>query len=137
MIRQRIFDSKTRWKVHVYYVVTEPNAEEIMLQLERIGCKGHNLDAAYDNLTSGKLDTGLTYTNSDRHESVIVIAKTSTALEFLQSLTHEFGHASCHIAEYYGIPLDGEKVRYICDGLLERTWTISRELLCDCCRKRG
>lgn len=137
MIRQRIYDKSTNWRVHVYYVVTEPNAEEILCQLEQTGCKGRNLKAAYENLTSGKLDTGLTYTNSERHESVVVIAKTSTALEFAQSLTHELGHASNHIAEYYGIPLDGEEVRYICDGLLERTWTISRELLCDCCRKRG
>lgn len=135
MIKQRIYDKSTNWRVHVYYVATEPNGEEIMVQLERIGCQGRNLEAAYDNLTSGKLDTGLTYTNSESHESVVVIAKTSTALEFLQSLTHEFGHLSNHVAEYYGIPLDGEEVRYICDGLLERTWPISRELLCDCCRK--
>lgn len=136
MIRQRIFDRKYGWKIHVYYVVTEPNAEEILLQLERIGCNGRNVDVAYHNLSSGKLDTGLTYTNAERNESVVVISKTSTALEFLQSLTHEFGHLSNHIAEYYSIPLDGEEVRYICDSLLERTWPISRELLCDCCRQR-
>lgn len=135
MIRQRFYDKKTNWRVHVYYVVTHPDADEIMTKLVDIGCNGRNLDTAYDNLTSGKLDTGLTYTNSDRHESVVVIAKTSSALEFLQSLTHEFGHLSSHIAEYYGIPLNGEEVRYINDALLERTWAISRELLCDCCRK--
>lgn len=137
MIRQRFFDKATDWRVHVYYVVTKPNAEEILGQLEQIGCKGRNLESAYDNLVSGKLDTGLTYTNSSRRESVVVIAKTSTALEYFQSLTHEFGHLSSHIAEYYGISLDGEEVRYINDALLERTWPISRELLCDCCRKGG
>lgn len=133
MIRQRIYSKQYDWRIHVYYVVTKPNAKEILRQLEHIGCKGRNLDAAYDNLTSGNLDTGLTYTNSDRRESVVVIAKTSTALEFAQSLTHEFGHLANHIAAYYGIPLDGEEVRYICDDLLKRTWSISRELLCDSC----
>lgn len=135
MIRQRMYDKATNWRVHVYYVVTKPHAEEIIHQLERIGCKGRNLELAYDNLSSGKLDTGLTYTNSGKHESVVVIARTSTALEFLQSLTHEFGHLSCHIAQYYGVPLDGEEVRYICDNLLGHTWSVSRRLLCDCCRK--
>lgn len=135
MIRQRIYDKPTDWRIHVYYVVTEPDAEEILERLEETGCKESNLDAAYGNLTSGELDTGLTYSNAARRESVVVIAKTSTALEYLQSLTHEMGHLSCHIAEHYGLPLDGEEVRYICDGLLERTWPISRELLCDCCRK--
>lgn len=134
MIRQMIYDKDADWRVRVYYVVTRPNAEEIMTQLERIGCKGRNMEAAWENLASGKLDTGLTYSNAESRESVVVIAKTSTALEFLQSLTHEFGHLACHIAEHYGIPLDGEEVRYICDGLLERTWPISKDLLCDCCR---
>lgn len=134
MIRQRFYDKATDWKIHVYYVVTEPNANEILQRLEKIGCNGHNLESAFYNLTSGKLDTGLTYTNSERRESVVVIAKTSTALEFAQSLTHELGHLSCHIAQHYGIPLDGEEVRYINDGILEHTWPISRELLCDCCR---
>lgn len=135
MIPQRIYDRKYDWRIHVYYIVTEPDAEEILERLQGIGCRGDNLRQAYGNLTSGKLDTGLTYTNESTHESVVVIARTSTALQFLQSLTHEFGHLSNHIAQAYRIPLSGEEVRYICDGLLAKTWEISRELLCDCCRK--
>lgn len=134
MIPQRIYNKKYDWKVYVYYVVTEPDAEEIMSRLHDIGCRGKNLRQAYANLTSDKLDMGLTYTNSMTHESVVVIAKTSTALQFLQSLTHEFGHLSNHIAQAYGISLAGEEVRYICDSFLEKTWSISKELLCDCCR---
>ena len=135
MISQRIYDRKYDWRVYVYYIVTEPDADEIIERLHQIGCCGNNLMQAHENLTSGKLDTGLTYTNESIRESVIVIAKTSTALQFLQSLTHEFGHLSNHIAQAYGISLSGEEVRYICDGLLAKTWGISRELLCDCCRK--
>lgn len=104
--------------------------------LGEIGCDRESLGRAYENLTSGKLDTGLTYTNHARRESVVVIAKTSTALEFLLSLEHEFGHLACHIAKYYGFDLAGEEVRYICDSLMKRTWPISRGLLCDCCRHK-
>ena len=134
MIRQRFYHKPTDWRFYVYYVVTEPHADEILERLAGIGCDGDNLAKAHDNLASGKCDTGLTYTNQSSHETVVVIAKTSTALQFLQSLTHEFGHAANHIAQYYGLSLGGEEVRYICDGLLEKTWDISRELLCDCCR---
>lgn len=136
MIRQRFYQKSTDWRFYVYYVVTEPHADEILERLAEIGCTGENLSKAHDNLTSGKCDTGLTYTNQSTHETVVVIAKTSTALQFLQSLTHEFGHAANHIAQYYGLPLGGEEVRYICDGLIEKTWEISHELLCDCCRKQ-
>ena len=136
MIWQQSYYKPTDWRLYVYYVVTELHADEILDRLAEIGCDGDNLSKAHDNLTSGKCDTGLTYTNQSTRETVVVIAKTSTALQFLQSLTHEFVHASCHIAQHYGLPLGGEEVRYICDGLLEKTWEISRELLCDCCREK-
>ncbi len=136
MIRQRFYHKPTDWRFYVYYVVTKPHADEILECLAEIGCDEDNLAKAHGNLTSGKCDTGLTYTNQSTHETVVVIAKTSTALEFFLSITHEFGHAANHIAQYYGLPLGGEDVRYICDGLLEKTWEISHELLCDCCRKR-
>lgn len=135
MIRQQFYEKSTKWKVYAYYIVTEPDADELMQRLYEIGCRGKNLSQAFLNLTSGKLDTGLTYTNQSTHETVVVIAKTSTALEFLQSLTHEFGHVACHIAQAYNIPLSGEEVRYISDNLLAKTWPISKELLCDSCRE--
>lgn len=136
MIRQRLYHKDTDWRCYIYYIVTEPDAEEIMERLHEIGCDSDSLKRAYSSLTSGKCDTGLTYTNQTRHESVVVIAKTSTALEFLLSLEHEFGHLACHIAQYYGLNLGGEDVRYICDALIEKTWPISRELLCDCRRHK-
>lgn len=136
MIRQRIYHNDTDWRCYVYYIVTEPDAMEIMERLSEIGCDGDTLERAYSNLTSRKCDTGITYTNHASKESVVVIAKTSTALEFLLSLEHEFGHLACHIAQYYGLPLGGEDVRYICDALIEKTWIISRKLLCDCCRHK-
>lgn len=135
MIRQRFYHRTTDWRCYVYYVVTEPDADEIMTRLSDIGCKDDDLAKAHRNLTSGKLDTGLTYSSSDTHESVVVIAKTSCALEFAQSLSHELAHLANHIAQTYGIPLGGEEVRYIADGLLEMTWPISKELICDCCRE--
>lgn len=136
MIRQRVHHKESDWIIHVYYVVTRPDADEIMARLIDIGCDSENLARAHHNLTSGRLDTGLTYSNDMARESVVVIAKTSTALEFFLSLTHEFGHLANHVAQRYGLPLEGEEVRYICDGLLAETWPKSRKLLCDCCRKR-
>lgn len=136
MIRQRFYHKDTDWRCYVYYIVTEPDADEIMERLREIGCDDETLRCAYENLTSGKCDTGLTYTNQTMRESVVVIAKTSSALEFAQSWTHELGHLACHIAQYYGIALGGEEVRYICDSLIAKTWAISRELLCDSCRNK-
>lgn len=135
MKRQHFTDEPTEWRVNIYYIVTRLNADEILYRLAAIGCSGQDLARAEQNLTSGKCDTGLTYTNRSTRQSVVVIARTSCALEFMQSLTHELGHLANHIAQAFNIPLSGEEVRYICDRLIEQTWPVSRRLLCDCCRK--
>lgn len=122
------------WTCYVYYVVRELNAEEILDMLIEIGCRGEDLYKAHDNLKSGKCDTGLTYSNKDARETVIVLAKTSTPLEFAQSWQHEIGHCADHIAQCLGINPHGEEVRYIGDSIVEKTWDISKHLLCEHCR---
>lgn len=135
MLRQKFYLGSCDWDVNIYYVVTKPHAEEILEHLVHIGCGREDIQRAYVNLTSGNLDSGLTYSNSSIRESVVVIAKTSSALEFGQSWTHELGHLSTHIAQTCGLNLAGEGVRYINDELIAQTWDIARELLCEHCRK--
>ena len=135
MIRQRFMLPKYDWRVYAYYVVTKPNADEILDALVGIGCHGENLEGAYNNLTSGKLDTGLTYSNSGSRETVIVFAKTSSAKEFQQSYKHETGHLQMHIAQTFGIDPYGEEIQYIGDDIVDATWEIAKDLLCEHCRK--
>lgn len=134
MIRQKIYLKNWDWLVKVFYIVTKPNAKEILKELEHIGCSGEELKRAENSLLSGSLDTGLTYTSFPLGESIVVIAKTSNGKEYTASLSHEFGHLANHIGLFYGLNLNGEEVRYISDELIEKSWSISRELVCDCCR---
>lgn len=136
MIRQRFELPNYSWLCHVYYVVTKPNSEEIVGMLERIGCDDETLVRAYNNLTSGKCDTGLTYSNGRRRETVMVFAKTSSAKQFQQSYQHETGHMKDHIAQYFGISPHGEEIQYIGDEIVDATWDIARKLLCDYCRHK-
>lgn len=136
MIRQKIYLEDYDWRVFVFYIVTAPNAHEIEHKLESIGCKGEDLERATYALESGQCDTGLTYTSHALGESIVVIAKTTTALEFEQSMTHEFGHLANHIGLFYGLNLNGEEVRYICDDLIAKAWPVAKELVCDCCRRK-
>lgn len=136
MIRQRFDLPRYGWRCYAYYVVTHPDAGEILGMLERIGCDGRTLDRAYGNLTSGKLDTGLTYSNSRSRETVMVFAKTSNAKQFQQSYQHETGHMKDHIALAFGISPHGEEIQYIGDEVVDATWEIARKLLCDCCRHK-
>lgn len=134
MIRQRFALPKYDWRIYAYYVVTKPNADEILDALVDIGCHGEHLEGAYNNLTSGKLDTGLTYSNSSSRETVIVFAKTSSAKEFQQSYKHETGHLQTHVAQTFGIDPYGEEIQYIGDDIVDATWEIAKDLLCEHCR---
>ena len=137
MIRQQIHikTDKVDWKVRIYYVVTEVHAEEIMQQLKALQISGDNMQDAETNLTKGNLDTGLTYSKADERKTIMVIAKTSSAMEFACSQQHEVGHLKSHIAEAYGIPQKGEEIQYIGDEIYRLMWPIAKGLLCDCCRK--
>lgn len=129
MIRQRFELPDYDWTVWCYYIVTEPDADEITARLQEMGCSGNDLKRAYANLNSGKLDTGLTYTNTALHQTVVVIAKTSSPKEFAQSWRHELGHLADHIAQSYGISPHGEELQYIGDELVNKTWRIAEKLL--------
>lgn len=134
MIRQRFELPKYGWTVYAYYVVTKPNAEEILENLVGIGCAGENLHNAYVNLTMGALNSGLTYSNSGRRETVMVFADTSCAKQFQQSYQHEIGHLKDHITQVFGISPHGEELQYIGDDIVNATWEIAKDLLCEHCR---
>ena len=66
------------WRFRVYYAVTTYWAREIMEDLASIGCHGRQLMRAKSSLLSGDLNTGITYSNLDTRESVMVISLTSS-----------------------------------------------------------
>lgn len=66
------------WHVKVYYAVHTYWAKEIITDLYRIGCRGDSLKRAYRNLTEGRMNTGLTYSDYRRRETVMVLSLTST-----------------------------------------------------------
>lgn len=136
MIRQKFALNSYGWVIYAYYVVTKPNADEILENLVGIGCDGDTLQRAYRNLTSGNLDTGLTYSNIDTRETVMVISATSSAKEFQKSYKHETGHLQSHIAQEFGIDPHGEEIQYIGDDIIDATWNIAKDLLCEHCRKK-
>ena len=97
---------------------------------------GKYLRDAQANLWAGKLDSGLTYSNMERHETVMVIAKASEGAEYWNSIDHEKNHLLQHIALTYEIDPYGEEISYISGELIRDIYRMAKGLLCDCCRKR-
>ena len=134
MIRQRIYLDNYDILVHAYYATTQYYVAEILDSLYEIGCRGRNLSRAEDNLASGKLNTGLTYYSPRHREAVMVIALTSSAAEFYNSLMHELSHLTAYIAKDDGLSFTGEAIAYLEGDLAREIFPKIQHLLCDCCK---
>ena len=134
MIRSRFHIDKYGWTVTVFYAVTGIYVDDILPELEDIGCRGETLREAEAVVSSSRLDTGLTYSNNSLRRTVIVIAKTSSPKEFAKSWRHEMGHLADHIAMTFGIDPHGEEIQYIGDEIVEQMWLVARDFLCEDCR---
>lgn len=136
MIVQQFYIDKYDWNVTCFYAVTRYYTDEIVDMLIDIGCRGKNLKDAYANLSSGNLNTGLTYSNFQLRETVMVIALTSTPKEFAESWRHEMGHLATHIAQTDNIDPYGEEIQYIGDNIVSEMWEVAHKFLCERCRPK-
>lgn len=138
MIRQRFDIEEYGWKVAVYYAVDCYYTDEIIGRLYDIGCRGDDLETAYRNLSSGKPDTGLTYSNYGTRQTVMVIGTTSSPAEFQNSYDHERKHLEAHMAKALGIDPWGEEICYLSGNIGQKMFDKARLLLCDCecCKKQ-
>lgn len=136
MLRQRFKIHKFDWNVTVFYAVTGYWVNDIMNALERIGCEGEILHEAYEQLVCGDVDSGLTYSNKEHGETVMVIAKASSAEEFMKSWTHEMGHLKDHIASAFGISPHGEEIQYLGDDIITEMWDMAHKFMCCECKPK-
>lgn len=135
MIRQKIYIEGYDILIYAYYATSQYYVEEILDRLYEAGCNSRIMDAAYENLSSGELNTGLTYYSSNTKTAVMVVAKASSASEFFNSLMHELSHLTAYIAKSEGLSFTGEDIAYLEGDIALRIFPKIQHLLCDCCRK--
>lgn len=135
MILQDFTIPAYHWRVRVYYAVTTYFTRRILRDLKLIGCTGRNLERARRNLTDGDLDTGLTYSDFARRNTVMVIGLTSSPAEFLNSWLHESRHLSRHIEQACGISPYGEEAAYLAGEIGQRMFPVAKKFICEHCRK--
>lgn len=130
MIRQSIELENYDWRISVYYAVHGYYVDEIMERLADVGMKGRKLRRAYRNLSSGKLNTGLTYAKDG--EAVCVIGKASSAAQYADSLQHEVMHLAKFIGKAERLSPYSEEVCYIGGEIARKMWPKSKLLTSEC-----
>ena len=133
MIRQDVYLEKWDWYVMIYYAVDTYYMDEILEELEMIGCT--YADEIEEDLTQHPYNNGLTYSNMRRRVSLVVIGLTETPEEFQNTYDHEKGHLAMHIAEEDRMDVFGEEFQYLAGEIGKQTFPIAKRFMCEHCRK--
>lgn len=136
MISRVFYIPQHRWVFRVYVYATCYWTDEILRQLVRLGAGDDHLRQAEENLRSCSLNTGLTYASGQNRETLMVVAKTTTAAELFNSVVHEIDHAAMFTFPLLGITPGTEEAAYFKGGLARDVFPIIQPYLCDCCRRK-
>lgn len=100
------------WKVTILYECTCDDIDYIIETLKQVNCPKIYIKEALSNLETCSLNTGLTYSNIKLKSSIIVINKTSSFAQLINTVSHEFYHLICHISKALKIK-DQEELAYL------------------------
>ena len=132
MKRQNIYIPDCDWIVHVYYDTTPYDTEELLGKLRSLGCSENGILRTRKQLLGGEYNNGFTYSNRALKQSVVSLGRASEFAQFLNSFVHELQHLSTHIAQAYGIPLDGEEICYLSGWIAQEMYPILIHYLTRC-----
>ena len=115
MITKKITIEQYNWKVVLLMDTSCEDIPQILKELERIECPDYYIYEVTENLDTCKDNLGLAYSNKRLRHSVIVVGKTSSHAELLNTTTHEFYHLVTHISETFDIEDDEIKANLMGD----------------------
>ncbi len=100
------------WNVTILYECTCDDIDIIIETLREINCPNKYIKEALNNLKTCNLNIGLTYSNMNLKSSVIVVNKTSSFSQLINTISHEYFHLICHISKALKIE-DEEELAYL------------------------
>ena len=115
------------WKVTILYECSCEDIDFIIETLKDINCPNKYIKEAFNNLKSCSLNVGLTYSNTKQKSSVIVINKTSSFAQLINTIAHEYYHLICHIQKTLKIDNE-EQLAYLNGDLNMRSYQFIEKL---------
>ena len=115
------------WRVTILYECTCDDIDYIIRILKDINCPNKYIKEALHNLQTCNLNIGLTYSNTNLQSSVIVVNKTSSFAQLINTIAHEYFHLICHISKVLGIE-DEEELAYLNGNLNMRSYKFIKKL---------
>ena len=115
------------WNITILYETTCDDIDFIIKTLKEIKCPKYYINKALDNLEECKLNSGLTYSNIKLRSSVIIINKTSSFSQLINTIAHEYYHLICHISAITNLK-DEEELANLNGNLNMRSYNIVKKL---------
>ena len=119
MIHYEVHFDKYRWSVEVFIILSQPNIEDIMSAVEHAGGSQKVLKQAYANLMED-YNSGFTYTSSKYRKSIMVVNRSSSMEEFINTYNHEKNHVEMHMCEELGIDPYSEEAAYLSGNMAQQ-----------------
>lgn len=117
------------WDIYAYYGVDSAYQDIIINQLKDMGCTEDQIEKSIKIIGSFSENTGFTYSNYSRKESVVVVSKCESSEDFMNTLVHEARHLQQHIQEVYDIPDTSERVYHLMGKLVQLMYNKSKPII--------
>lgn len=115
------------WKITIFYETTCDDIDSLIEALININCPRTYINEALNNLETCNFNIGLTYSNLKLKSSVIVISKTSSFAQLINTISHEYYHLICHISKSLNIE-DEEELATLNGNLNMRSYKIIEKI---------
>lgn len=121
MVTQYIELGNRGWGILIYYGTSEEDAHDVYNALIALGCS--KKDAKYSTkVVTHKLNTGLTFTNTDLKMSLVCVSDADSPEEFVNTAIHEAKHVQSHVCEYYQVEEDSEVAAYMIGYIVQHMY---------------
>ena len=115
------------WNIIILYECTCDDIDFIIETLKQTHCPNKFIKEAINNLETCDLNIGLTYSNISLKSSVIIVNKTSSFSQLINTISHEYFHLICHLSKALDIT-DEEELAYLNGDLNMRSYIFVKKL---------
>ena len=129
MIKQLFRIDKYDWKVIVLYEISYRDADYVIDMLKQMDAPDYILRSAYKNVNEGQPNTGFIYSDYDKQRSIIVVSKTTSNRELIDTIVHEANHLQSHIATVFNLDEKGEEVCYLIGDIVKRMYKVFNKII--------
>lgn len=118
MINYKVYLEKYDWEVECIINNSDEDVQKILCKLDKLDCGQSVLEKSYENLIYW-INSGLAYSNVKERKSLMVINKSISMDEFINTYNHEKNHIEMHICEELHIDPYSEEAAHLSGDLAE------------------